>query len=103
MPNDMFLSRSHGGNGGAVAGDCDSSGARHPPFSTSVFLSTGIEHNDASQITYGPLAAFNPDREFVPVLVKESPSLDNGSLAQEGTAATSRSDQSIMRIDKLDD
>jgi hypothetical protein len=67
------------------------------------FFPQASEDNDASQITYGPLAAFNPDREFVPVLVKESPSLDNGSLAQEGTAATSRSDQSIMRIDKLDD
>src|SRR5918996_4584252 len=51
-------------------------------------LSTGTKDYDASRVVYEPLAAFNRDGEFVPILAAEIPTLANGGLARDGTAVT---------------
>lgn len=51
-------------------------------------LSTGTKDFDASRVVYEPLAAFDTDANFVPVLAVEIPSQENGGLAKDGTAVT---------------
>ncbi len=51
-------------------------------------LSTGTKDYDASRLFYEPLAAFNRDGEFVPVLAADIPTLENGGLSRDGTAVT---------------
>jgi peptide/nickel transport system substrate-binding protein len=51
-------------------------------------LAAGTKDYDAARVVYEPLAAFNRDGEFVPILAAEIPSLDNGGLARDGTAVT---------------
>ena len=51
-------------------------------------LSTGTKDFDAARVVYEPLAAFDADANFVPVLAAEIPSYTNGGLAKDGTAVT---------------
>jgi peptide/nickel transport system substrate-binding protein len=60
------------------------------PTIANVHLSTGTKDNDASRVVHEPLAAFNRDGEFMPILAAEIPSFDNGSLSRDGTAVTWR-------------
>jgi peptide/nickel transport system substrate-binding protein len=51
-------------------------------------LAGGTKDYDASRVVCEPLAAFNPDGEFVPILAEEIPSFENGDLARDGTSVT---------------
>jgi peptide/nickel transport system substrate-binding protein len=51
-------------------------------------LSTGTKDYDASRAVYEPLAGFNRDGEFVPILAAAIPSLENGDLSPDGTTVT---------------
>lgn len=53
-------------------------------------LSSGTKDFDASRVVYEPLAAFDFDANFVPILAAEIPSFDNGGLAKDGTSVTWR-------------
>jgi peptide/nickel transport system substrate-binding protein len=66
------------------------------PTILNAHLSTGTKDNDASRVVYEPLAAFNPDGEFVPILAEEIPSFDNGDLAQDGTSVTWRLKKGVV-------
>jgi peptide/nickel transport system substrate-binding protein len=59
-------------------------------------LSTGTKDYDASRLVYEPLAAFNGDGEFVPILAADIPTLENGGLARDGTAVTWRLKQDVV-------
>ena len=58
------------------------------PTILNVHLASGTKDSDASRVVYEPLAAFNPDANFVPILAADMPSLDNGGLAKDGTSVT---------------
>jgi peptide/nickel transport system substrate-binding protein len=58
------------------------------PTMLNAHLAVGTKDYDAARVVYEPLAAFNRDGEFVPILAAEIPSVDNGGLAQHGTAVT---------------
>ena len=58
------------------------------PTILNTHLASGTKDNDASRVVYEPLAAFDPDANFVPILAAEIPSLDNGGLAKDGTSVT---------------
>ena len=58
------------------------------PTMLNAHLAVGTKDYDAARILYEPLAAFNRDGDFVPILAAEIPSLDNGGLAQDGTTVT---------------
>jgi len=47
-------------------------------------LSPGVTNSDGSRIFYGPLAAFDPDGNLVPVLADEIPSDRNGGVGRDG-------------------
>src|SRR5919197_5975114 len=51
-------------------------------------LAAGQKDQDGARVVCEPLAAFNPDGEFVPILAEEIPSFENGDLARDGTAVT---------------
>jgi peptide/nickel transport system substrate-binding protein len=48
-------------------------------------FATGTKDQDASRIFYEPLASFDVDGNVVPILAAETPSLQNGGLAKDGT------------------
>jgi peptide/nickel transport system substrate-binding protein len=56
------------------------------PTLLNAHLSHGLKDSDAARVVYEPLAAFNPQGEFVPILAAAIPSLENGDLAPDGTA-----------------
>jgi peptide/nickel transport system substrate-binding protein len=58
------------------------------PTILNVHLSTGTKDNDASRVVHEPLASFNRDGDFVPILAEEIPSFDNGGLARDGSSVT---------------
>ncbi len=51
-------------------------------------LATGTKDYDASRVVYEPLAAYDPDANFIPILATEIPSFDNGGLARDGRSVT---------------
>jgi peptide/nickel transport system substrate-binding protein len=53
-------------------------------------LSSGTKDYDASRVVYEPLAAYDPDANFVPILAVEIPSFDNGGLSKDGKSVTWR-------------
>lgn len=53
-------------------------------------LSTGNKDQEASRLTYEPLASFDAEGRLVPFLAAEIPSLDNGGVAPDGRSATWR-------------
>jgi len=48
------------------------------PTILNAHLASGTKDLDASRVVYEPLAAFDPDANFVPILATDIPSLDNG-------------------------
>ena len=58
------------------------------PTILNTHLASGTKDSDASRVVYEPLAAFDPDANFVPILAADIPSLDNGELAQDGRSVT---------------
>lgn len=56
------------------------------PTILNVHLATGVKDSDASRVVYEPLAAFDLEANFVPVLAAAIPSVENGGLAQDGTS-----------------
>jgi peptide/nickel transport system substrate-binding protein len=53
-------------------------------------FATGTKDEDACRPVYEPLASFDPDGNFVPVLAAEIPTLQNGGLAKDGKTVTWR-------------
>ena len=51
-------------------------------------FATGTKDQDGSRIFYEPLASYDPDGNIVPVLAAETPSLQNGGVAKDGTSVT---------------
>jgi peptide/nickel transport system substrate-binding protein len=51
-------------------------------------LSSAGKDQEASRITYEPLASFDKDGNLVPILAAEIPSLENGSVAKDGKSVT---------------
>src|SRR5439155_7794012 len=58
------------------------------PTILNTHLATGTKDLDASRVVYEPLAAFDPEANFVPILAADIPSLDNSGLAKDGTSVT---------------
>ena len=58
------------------------------PTILNTHLASGTKDLDASRVVYEPLAAFDPDANFVPILAADIPSLDNGGLAKDGRSVT---------------
>ncbi len=53
-------------------------------------FATGTKDQDACRPVYEPLAAFDPDGNFVPILAAEIPTLQNGGLSADGKSVTWR-------------
>jgi peptide/nickel transport system substrate-binding protein len=66
------------------------------PTLLNAHLSSGLKDSDAARIVYEPLAGFNRDGEFVPILAEAIPSLENGDLAPDGTAVTWRLKRDVV-------
>ncbi len=58
------------------------------PTILNVHLAQGTKDYDASRVVYEPLAAFDPDGNFVPILAEEIPSYENGGLSRDGKSVT---------------
>ncbi|MBI4641927.1 MAG: peptide ABC transporter substrate-binding protein, partial [Candidatus Tectomicrobia bacterium] len=58
------------------------------PTILNAHLSSGTKDFDASRVVYEPLAAFNPDGEFAPILAEEIPTLENNGLSRDGKSVT---------------
>jgi peptide/nickel transport system substrate-binding protein len=58
-------------------------------------LSSGTKDFDASRVVSEPLAAYDVDANFVPILAAEIPSFENGGLARDGTSVTWRLKQGV--------
>lgn len=66
------------------------------PTLLNAHLSSGLKDIDAARVIYEPLAAFNRQGEFVPILAAEIPSLANGGLTPEGHAVTWRLKRGVV-------
>ena len=53
-------------------------------------FATGTKDQDACRPVYEPLASFDPDGNFVPILAAEIPTLQNGGLSKDGKSVTWR-------------
>ncbi|HET7875593.1 MAG TPA: peptide ABC transporter substrate-binding protein [Methylomirabilota bacterium] len=53
-------------------------------------FATGTKDEDGSRPVYEPLAAFDPDGNFVPILAAEIPTRQNGGLSKDGKTVTWR-------------
>jgi peptide/nickel transport system substrate-binding protein len=51
-------------------------------------FATGTKDQDASRVVHEPLVSFDPDGNLVPILAAEIPSVQNGTLARDGTWVT---------------
>jgi peptide/nickel transport system substrate-binding protein len=60
------------------------------PTILNAHLGTGTKDNDASRVVYEPLATFDTDANFVPVLAAEIPTRENGGLSADGTSVSWR-------------
>jgi peptide/nickel transport system substrate-binding protein len=58
------------------------------PTILNAHLAAGTKDYDASRVVYEPLAAFDPDGGFVPVLAETIPTHANGLLARDGRSVT---------------
>jgi peptide/nickel transport system substrate-binding protein len=65
------------------------------PTILNAHLSSGTKDYDASRVVYEPLAAFDADANFVPILAAEIPSRENGGLAADGKSVTWRLKQGV--------
>jgi peptide/nickel transport system substrate-binding protein len=66
------------------------------PTLLNAHLSTGLKDIDAARVVYEPLAVFNAQGEFVPILAQEIPSLANGGLSPAGNAVTWRLKRGVV-------
>src|SRR5437764_2671389 len=66
------------------------------PTILNTHLASGTKDLDASRVVCEPLAAFDPEANFVPILAADIPSLDNGGLAQDGRSVTWRLKQDVL-------
>ena len=66
------------------------------PTILNAHLSSGTKDVDASRVVYEPLAAFDPDANFVPILAVDIPSLQNGGVAQDGSSVTWHLKKSVV-------
>jgi peptide/nickel transport system substrate-binding protein len=66
------------------------------PTILNAHLAVGVKDADASRVVYEPLAAFNREGEFVPILAAAIPSLDNGGLSRDGTVVTWHLKQGVV-------
>jgi peptide/nickel transport system substrate-binding protein len=53
-------------------------------------FATGTKDQDACRPVYEPLASFDPDGHFVPILAAEIPTVQNGGLSKDGKTVTWR-------------
>lgn len=60
------------------------------PTILNVHLASGTKDYDASRVVYEPLAAFDAEANFVPILAAEIPTQANGGLSADGTSVTWR-------------
>ncbi len=58
------------------------------PTTLNPHLSVSIKDWEAARITYEPLASFDEDGKLIPFLALEIPSLENGSVAEDGKSVT---------------
>jgi peptide/nickel transport system substrate-binding protein len=65
------------------------------PTILNAHLASGTKDYDASRVVYEPLAAFDPDANFVPILAAEIPSRENGGLSADGQSVTWRLKQGV--------
>jgi peptide/nickel transport system substrate-binding protein len=71
------------------------------PTLLNAHLANGLKDIDAARVVYEPLAGFNRQGEFVPILAAAIPSLENGDLAPDGTAVTWRLKQGVVWHDGM--
>jgi peptide/nickel transport system substrate-binding protein len=55
------------------------------PTILNAHLAVGLKDSDAARVVYEPLISVNAAGDFVPILARELPSLDNGDLSRDGT------------------
>jgi peptide/nickel transport system substrate-binding protein len=55
------------------------------PTLLNAHLAPGTKDVDAARVVYEPLISVNAAGDFVPILARELPSLDNGDLSRDGT------------------
>jgi peptide/nickel transport system substrate-binding protein len=48
-------------------------------------LAIGLKDHEAARVVYEPLISVNAAGDFIPILARELPSLENGDLARDGT------------------
>src|SRR5437667_6133581 len=53
-------------------------------------LSLGLKDADGARLCYEPLAAFDTDGAMVPVLARDIPNVDDGTVARDGMSVTWR-------------
>jgi len=58
-------------------------------------FAVGTKDQDASHIFYEPLAGWDPDGNLVPFLAAEIPTIENGSLAEDGKSVTWKLKQGV--------
>jgi peptide/nickel transport system substrate-binding protein len=51
-------------------------------------LAVGVKDGDGARLFYEPLVSFDPDGNFVPILVAEVPTVRNGQVARDGLSVT---------------
>jgi peptide/nickel transport system substrate-binding protein len=66
------------------------------PTLLNAHLSSGLKDVDAARVVYEPLAAFNRQGDFVPILAEAIPSVDNGGLSPDGTMVTWQLKQGVV-------
>jgi peptide/nickel transport system substrate-binding protein len=72
------------------------------PTILNTHLSTGTKDYDASRLILEPLAAIAPDGSMVPLLVEEIPTIENGSVAEDGSTITWKLREDIKWSDGTD-
>jgi peptide/nickel transport system substrate-binding protein len=66
------------------------------PTMLNFHLSSGTKDVDASRIVYEPLFSINPDGDFIPILVEQIPSFENGDLSRDGIWVTWRLKRGVV-------
>jgi peptide/nickel transport system substrate-binding protein len=59
-------------------------------------FSTGRADADASRVVYEPLISIDPEGDFIPILVEEIPTVENGGRARDGTWTIWRLKQGVV-------
>lgn len=62
-------------------------------------LSLSVKNEEASRITYEPLASFDKDGDLIPFLAEEIPTLENGDIAADGKSVTWKLRQDVKWSD----